>query len=246
MKSSLARSKTYIMDSRRIATIFVPLLQCQGTCRAAVWICLGVGFALGGCNLSHFQRKPDNPPVVNNVSEDALRIYLDTMTGLTNSDPARQADIFYEVESEYTRAPTTASTLRYAVALVTPEHPAANPAEGKKLLENLLATPERMVPAERSLALILMHETAARLKVEAENRRLLATLDDRNRAQANSEKRAQAQIEENARLRRLLNEAQRKLDAIKEIETSISERSPTPLGNRDTPPSETQGSPPGR
>ncbi len=105
--------------------------------------------------------------------------YLDIMNGLSAPDPARQADLFYEVEREYTRAPTTASTLRYAVALVTPGHPASSPSEGKRLLETLLATPERLTQDERTLAAVLLHETDVRLKLEAENRRLLATLDDR-------------------------------------------------------------------
>ena len=151
------------------------------------------------------------------------------MDGLASPDAARQADVFYEVEREYTRAPTTASTLRYAVARVTPGHPAASPSEGKRLLEALLATPERMTPEERTLAAVLLHETNTRLKLEAENRRLLATLDGRSRSQANSDKRTQAQLDENARLRRALAEAQQKLDAIKEIERTIIERSPRPL-----------------
>ena len=159
------------------------------------------------------------------------------MTGLASLDPARQADVFYEVEREYTRAPTTASTLRYAIALCTPDHPASRPSEGKKLLETLMATPERMTSPERALASVMIHETNSRLRLEAENRRLAATLDDRGRSQANSDKRVQAQIEENARA-----EAQQKLDAIKQIERSIIERSPTPPGNRDAPNSETQSS----
>ena len=70
----------------------------------------------------------------------------------------------------------------------------------------------------------------------------LATLDDRGRSQANSDRRVQAQLEENARLRRALAETQQKLDAIKEIEKDLSERSSTPPGNRDTANSETQSS----
>ena len=105
-----------------------------------------------------------------------------------------------------------------------------------------------MTPEERTLASVLLHETNARLKLEAENRRLLATLDDRSRSQANSDKRVQAQTEENARLRRALTEAQQKLDAIKEIERSIIERSSTPPGSRDSAAnsSETQSSTIGR
>lgn len=214
---------------------------------AAAWLCACAALGmLGGCQMDPASSRAEAPAVVTTVREDSLKSYLDTMTGLASTDPSRQADVFYEVEHEFTRAPTTASTLRYAVALATPGHPAANAAEGKKQLETLLATPERMAPAERAFAEILLHVTNARLKLEAENRRLLATLDDRSRSQANSDKRVQAQVEENSKLRRALAEAQQKLDAIKEIERSIIERSPTPPGNRDTPPSETQSTPPGR
>lgn len=201
--------------------------------------------ALAGCALTEkLSNEPLPAPIMApaQISASGLRGYLDTMEGLASPDPARQADVFYEVEREYTRAPTTASTLRYAVARVTPGHPATSPQEGKRLLEALLATPERMTQEERAFATVLLNETNARLKLEAENRRLLATLDDRSRSQANSDKRVQAQIEENARLRRLLAEAQQKLDAIKEIERTIIERSPTPPGSRDANPSETQSS----
>jgi hypothetical protein len=199
--------------------------------------------SLAGCDLPRLRLEPATPAAVPaTVQDEGLTHYLDAMNGLGSLDPARQADVFYEVEREYTRAPTTSSTLRYAIALCTPDHPASRPTDGKKLLETLMATPERMTPQERSLALVMIHETNSRLRLEAENRRLAATLDDRGRSQANSDRRVQAQIEENARLRRALAEAQQKLDAIKEIERSIIERSPTPPGNRDAPNSETQSS----
>jgi hypothetical protein len=209
--------------------------------------------SLQGCGITEQLRReaqaaanPANPPAPPAPTSGIAPTYLDIMQNLSKQDPARQADLFYEVEREYTRAPTTASTLRYAVALVTPGHPASSPNEGKRLLETLLATPERLTQDERTLAAVLLHETNVRLKLESENRRLLATIDDRSRTQANSDKRIQAQIEENARLRRALAEAQQKLDAIKEIERSIIERSPTPPGNRDAAPSETQSPPASR
>jgi YfhG lipoprotein len=179
-------------------------------------------------------------------TSSGVRGYLETMDGLASADPARQADVFYEVEREFTRAPTTASTLRYAFARVAPGHPQSSPSEGKRLLETLLATPERMTPEERTLAAVVLQEADTRLKLEAENRRLLATLDGSNRSQANSDKRVQALLEENARLRRSLTEAQQKLEAIKQIERDIIERSPTPPGGRDANPSETQSSPTSR
>lgn len=223
-----------MMESRRRSFFFARWRGCAAIAMACV--------LSSGCELAELRHEPQPPATVATTQEDSLSIYLDTMNGLASLDPAKQADVFYEVEREYTRAPTTSSTLRYAVALVTPDHPASKPAEGKKLLETLMATPERMTPAERTLAAVLIHETNSRLRLEAENRRLAATLDDRGRSQANSDKRVQAQLEENARLRRALAEAQQKLDAIKEIERSIIERSPTPPGSRDANPSETQSS----
>jgi hypothetical protein len=195
------------------------------------------------CSLGVTQTKSEpQAPASAPPADSGTQVYLETMNALGSTDPARQADVFYEIEREYTRAPTTASTLRYAVALTTPGHPSTNPLEGKRLLETLLATPERMTPQERVLAAVTMHDTDARLKLEAEIRRLLATLDDRGRSQANSDKRVQAQLEENARLKRALAEAQQKLEAVKDIERSTIERSPTSPGNRDAPSSETQSS----
>jgi hypothetical protein len=229
-----------IMTGRR----FIAGLTTQlGRSAALAALCM----LASGCDVIERRLEPAAPSAVEAPADSqGLTAYLETMHSLGGADPARQADVFYEVEREYTRAPTTASTLNYAIALVTPDHPASKPAEGKKLLETLLATPERMTPPERTLALVVINEANARLKLEAENRRLLATLDDRSRSQANSNKRVQAQIEDNVRLRRALNEAQQKLDAIKEIERSIIERSPTPPGNRDATASETQSPPASR
>jgi hypothetical protein len=213
---------------------------------ARVFAALSWGL-LTGCGSLQTPPPQAKPIVVAPPVDDGPRIYLETMHGLASGDPARQADVFYEVERNYARAPTTTNTLRFAAALVTPGHPAAKLADGKKLLELLLANPERMSVSERTLAAVLLHETDENLKLAAENRRLLETLDYRGRTQANSEKRVQAQVEENARLRRALADAQQKLDAIKEIERTIIERSPTSPGGRDpTNPSETQSSSAGR
>lgn len=179
------------------------------------------------------------------VHEDVAQ-YLDTMYNLATGDAARQADIFYDIEREYTRAPTTTTSLRYALALLTPGHPASKPSEGKRILETLLASPERMLPLERKLAAVMLREADALLKMEADNRRLLATVDERVRSQANSDRKLQAQTEENLRLRKELAEAKQKLDAITDIERSITiERSPSPPGSRDTT-NEAQSPPPSR
>ena len=159
--------------------------------------------------------------------------HLTLMAELSGTDPAHQSDVFYEVEKSFTQAPTTVNTLRYAIALAVPGHPASNPQQAKKLLDQLLATPERMTSAERSVAQTMLNMSDQWLKLQADNRRLAATVDDKARAQANSDRRLQSQAEEIARLRKALDAAQQKLDAIKDIERSISERSPSSSGTRD-------------
>jgi hypothetical protein len=185
------------------------------------------------------------------IQDNGIMIYLNMMQQLGSGDPAEQADIFYAVERDYTSAPTTANSLRYGAALVTAGHPATDLQKGRLVLQTLLATPERMSPAERTLAQILLNEVESRLRLEADNSRLVATVDGRQRSQANSDRRTQAMAEENARLRKALEDAQQKLDKIRDIERSIIERTPSPpgsppsAGNRDSLP-ETQSPPAGR
>jgi hypothetical protein len=154
--------------------------------------------------------------------------HLEVMSLLAWPDPGRQSDVFYEVEQAYAQAPTAMNTLRYALALVTPDHPAFNPVQGKETLEQLLANPLHLSASERSLANIMLGTVVAWLKMQNENRMLSATVDKHARAQASAEHRAQAQTEEIAKLRKELDVAQQKLDAIISIERSIVERGSNP------------------
>ena len=177
--------------------------------------------ALAGCELLGL-RETAEPAALPQVS--SVDGYLEVMNLLVWRDPARQSDMFHEVEQAYAQAPTTTNTLRYALALVTPDHPAFNPIEGKEMLEQLLANPEHLSAGERSLANIMLSTAGAWSKMQDENRRLSATVDEHARAGH----RAQVQAEEIARLRKELDAVQRKLDAIIRIERSIIERDSTP------------------
>lgn len=192
-----------------------------------------------------------NPaPAVIVQSSSVLDGYVDMLAALSSADPVRQSDVFYAAEQSHTQAPTTLNVLRYAMALAMPGHPNSDPVKGKRLLEQVMANPERISIGEQGIATAMLNITDQWLKMQAEMRRLNATVDDRTRAQSNSERRLQAQTEELNKLRKALDAAQQKLDAIKDIEKSISERSTTPTGtrdsgNRDTP-SQTQTPPAGR
>lgn len=194
--------------------------------------------------------KPTQPPPQPVMNVTPLDNYLEMLSALCGTDRARQSDVFYEVEKNFIQAPTTANSLRYGLALSVPGHPASDAAKGKRLLEELTATPERLSDTERALSVLLITVSDDALKLSADNRRLSATVDDRNKAQANFDRRAQAQNDELARLRKALDAAQQKLDAIRNIERSISERSTSPIGtrepgNRDTA-TQTQTPPAGR
>jgi hypothetical protein len=78
----------------------------------------------------------------------------------------------------------------------------------------------------------------AELRLNAENERLRAEAQrERTRERGTAanpalSRRLQSEIEENARLRKALDEARAKLDAIATIEQNITERKPTPEGRR--------------
>lgn len=176
--------------------------------------------------------------------------YVEMLAALSSMDPVRQSDVFYLTEKNQTQAPTTLNMLRYAIALSMPGHPNSDPVKGKRLLEQAMVNPERISAGEQAIALTMLNIADQWLKMQAEMRRLNATVDDRTRAQSNSERRFQAQTEELNKLRKALDAAQQKLDAIRDIEKSISERSTTPTGTRDTgnrdPSSQTQTPPTSR
>jgi hypothetical protein len=164
------------------------------------------------------------------LSATVLSGYLEFLQRLVQAAPAEQAELMAATQREYEIAPTPSHQLRYALALSVPGHPATDLPQAQRLLRELMATPETLLPAERSLAFLELQQVAAALTLTAENRRLqsAASRNDRDRNSAES-KRLQAQIDENAKLRKELEDARAKLEAISDIERSLSERkTPTP------------------
>lgn len=156
---------------------------------------------------------------------DSLALYLATMRDLVDGDPVVQADAFRNAEEFAERTPTTTARLNLALALATPGHPSSNAAEAQKMLNELLAAGDSLLPEERVLATVHLKEVEQRLILDAEAQRLqraaAAATAARNDQNA---QRLQAAQEENRRLRLELDEARAKLDAITNIERSIRER----------------------
>jgi hypothetical protein len=151
---------------------------------------------------------------------------LEMMSALPQGDPARQAEMFQAAKDAADLSPTTSNRLRYALALATPGFSGSNPVAAQRQLSELLARPETLLPSERLLALIELKEVEQRLILQAENKRLgdeAAHDDSRDKLQAIT-RRLAAESDENVKLRKALDEARAKLEAITHIERSINDR----------------------
>lgn len=156
---------------------------------------------------------------------DALALYLRTLRDLIEGDAVLKADVFRTVATAAETAPTTTNRLNLALALATPGHASSNPAEAQRLLNELLARDNALLPDERILALIELKDVEQRLILDAEAARLqkAAQVATTQRNDQNAQ-RLQTALDENRQLRQQLDEARAKLDAITTIERSIRER----------------------
>ena len=195
-----------------------------------------LGFVLAACTggdggLSKPAERPE--PVPRTAADaEAARQYLAALDELQAAPVARQAEIVQSARNAAEVTPTTLNKLRYALMLALPGHGASDPVAARRQLSELLARPELMLPAERALAGISLHDVEARLVLMEANRRLqedsTARGDQSRDRSAAAARRLQAEMDENARLRKALDDAQKKLDAVTELERSIVDRSKAP------------------
>jgi hypothetical protein len=151
---------------------------------------------------------------------------LEMMSALPQGDPARQAEMFQAAKDAAELTPTTSNKLKYALALATPGFSGSYPVAAQRQLSELLARPETLLPSERLLALVELKEVEQRLILQAENRRMRdeAVHDDSRDRLAAINRRLAAESDENVKLRKALDEARAKLEAITHIERSINDR----------------------
>jgi len=185
---------------------------------------------IGGCSLGDVftRQKPAAPIEQERTTQDLSPIapLLDMMSSLPQGDPARQAETFQAAKDAAELTPTTSNRLRYALALATPGYSGSDPVAAQRQLSELLARPETLLPIERLLALVTLKEVEQRLILQAENKRMRddATHDDSRDKLAAINRRLAAESDDNVRLRKALDEARAKLDAITHIERSINDR----------------------
>jgi hypothetical protein len=193
-------------------------------CALTIWV--------GGCGTFGSPKPPaqaivDDPPP--GASASAVAPLLEMMNNLPQGDPARQAEVFQSAKDAAELTPTTSNRLRYALALATPGYSGANPVAAQRQLAELLARPETLLPVERLLASVTLKEVEQRLILQAENARMREdTPHDSRDKLAAANRRLQAESDENAKLRKALDEARAKLEAVTHIEQrSVDDRGTT-------------------
>lgn len=163
-----------------------------------------------------------------------LAPYLDTLSKMAPGDPERQTAELESTLAVARQDRTSASMLRYALALGSAGHASSNPVEAKRLISELLAGPNTLDPVETAFAAAYLREFDARVALYAELARSREESEQRLRSQdATADKRADVLAAENKQLKRALAEAHRKLEAVTEMERSLLEQAG---GESDKPP----------
>ena len=188
---------------------------------AALLVCA----AAAGCT-SLADRRPETQPAPTVDDGHVVADYLATLNRLGHGGTAEQAEILEATRTAYLANPSTRHRLRYAFVLAVPGHGGADPVGARRLLGEALARPETLLNSERALADLMVRDIDARLALAQENANLRSdtTAGERDRI-ASLNRRLQQETAEKDRLRRELEEARKKLEAIAALEGS-GERTP--------------------
>jgi plasmid stability protein len=152
-----------------------------------------------------------------------ISVYFDTLDRLAPGDPVRQATEVASLLAEAQKSPTASNRLRYALALGAAGHAASNPVEARRLISELLAGQNDLQPKEVSLANAYLREFDARVALYADLARQREEADRKLQAlDADGDRRYNALNAETQRLKKALAEAERKLEAVAEMEQALT------------------------
>jgi len=201
------------------------LSPAAGTLAAAALAASGLGgcAAISGFAAHHTAAAAPQPP---RADTSPIAPDLELISSLPQSDPAHQAEIFQAAKEAAQFTPTTANKLRYALALATPGYSGADPVAAERQLSEILARPETLRPEERMLAIVELKQVEQRLILQTENTRLQSEAAQHAAHVKLSavSRRLTAEMDENVRLRKALQDAQAKLEAVSHIERAINDR----------------------
>lgn len=170
---------------------------------------------------------PTTPPPA--PARPELAPYLAALDAASVRDPAAAEAALAALRAEREATPSAAATLRYALALGAAARTDSDPVEARRLLDEVLpgTGPDQEI---RSLATALRNEFDARIALVAELARERQLAERRRSEDATGlARRVEALAAENQRLRRELSQAQSKLNAIEDIERTLSEQSEEPV-----------------
>ena len=177
--------------------------------------------------MSGMRKSPQAEGDVGILGAPEAEQYLQELSSLAAGDPATQAEIYADARSGATLTPGPQTNLRYALVLATPGHTESDPEEAQSMLREILTQTELMTQAEVALATIHLKSVETLIVSSSEARRLRATTSRAAQTQEAAAAQRLATVEaENRRLRRELEEAEEKLEAITSIERSIREQDP--------------------
>ena len=151
--------------------------------------------------------------------------YLSDLQRLATGDPATQIEIYADAESRATLTPDPSTNLRFALVLATPGHSEYDPERAQSLLRELLTQTELMTSSEIALGEIYLKSVEQSIVMGAETRRLRQSTSRQALTEQQATSLRIANVEaENRQLRRELEEAEDKLEAISTIERDIREQ----------------------
>ena len=200
---------------------------------AALLTCLALTGALCGCSTMNglLQRGASQRQYATRREQtDTGHALIDALAQMQVDSASTHADLVASAKAAADTEPSIANRLRYAAYLALPRQPAADPIAARKLLAELVAQPEMLRPIERVLASLLLEAVDDRLVLQSESNRLRQDLASREkeRLAALPPKRSATDAEEISRLKRALEDAQRKLDAVIQVERSMLGRDISP------------------
>jgi hypothetical protein len=165
--------------------------------------------------------QPDRDAAMALVLADTIQ----SVQRLAQAGPAEQAELLASARAAAERAPLGSAQLRYALMLAVPGPESRDPEHAQALMRQLAAQQEGLTPVERALLLLQLAHLDREFGLRSDNQRLQADVQrGEQQRQAVANQRLQTEIAENAKLRKQLEDAQAKLDAIAQIEQSLNQR----------------------
>jgi hypothetical protein len=152
-------------------------------------------------------------------------VYIAELGRISSGDPAAQAEIFADAAAAAQLTPSPSTNLRLGLVLAVPGHPESDPEKSASILREVLTQTILLTPGEISLAVIYLNNVERQIVANAESRRLRASSSRAAQTQEDATNQRLATVEaENRQLRRNIEEAEQKLEAITSIERSIREQ----------------------